>query len=159
MLEMQAIRVFRRILLPGRKNIYLTTATVATSSSLDGIMCLEMPKLSPTMETGRIVKWHVPLGTKVNAYDLLLEISATKLVCDGDEADTAMDIEIMEDGVLVQILHQAGDSVAVGKPIAVFCDNAQNVANATKLTISDTELPVALWQAYVKEDAAAGRCL
>ena len=38
------------------------------------VMKLEMPALSPTMETGTIVKWNIPEGGKVDIGDVICEI-------------------------------------------------------------------------------------
>ena len=37
-----------------------------------------MPKLSPTMEEGTIVKWHKKEGDKVEVNDLLIEVATDK---------------------------------------------------------------------------------
>lgn len=44
------------------------------------ISLLKMPKLSPTMEVGTIVKWHKNNGDKIEFGDVLLEVSTDKAV-------------------------------------------------------------------------------
>ena len=39
---------------------------------------LTMPKLSPTMEEGTIVKWHKKAGEFVEPGDVLLEVATDK---------------------------------------------------------------------------------
>ncbi len=137
-----------------------------TFSTHRGVYVLRMPMLSPSMAMGRIVKWQVPLGTEVKAYDLLLEVSAMDLIRDTPTAsEIAMDIEIMEDGTLVRLLQQEGDLVSVGQPIALLCEDSDRELHAKLLRIPTDEpslskYPSALWQAYVKTEGegAAGKC-
>jgi len=37
-----------------------------------------MPALSPTMDKGKIVKWMIPEGGKINAGDVICEIQTDK---------------------------------------------------------------------------------
>ena len=39
---------------------------------------LYMPKLTPTMESGTLVKWHKKVGDEVQAGDLLFEVATDK---------------------------------------------------------------------------------
>lgn len=39
---------------------------------------LEMPALSPTMDKGKIVKWNIPEGGKIEVGDLICEIQTDK---------------------------------------------------------------------------------
>jgi pyruvate dehydrogenase E2 component (dihydrolipoamide acetyltransferase) len=41
-----------------------------------------MPALSPTMNTGKIIKWTKKVGDKVNAGDLLCEVETDKATVD-----------------------------------------------------------------------------
>ncbi|HUX06194.1 MAG TPA: biotin/lipoyl-containing protein, partial [Acidobacteriota bacterium] len=54
-----------------------------------------MPKLSDTMEEGKILKWLVKEGDEVSSGDVIAEIET-------DKAD--MEMEAFEDGVLVKIV-------------------------------------------------------
>lgn len=70
-----------------------------------------MPKLSPTMEEGTIVKWHKQIGDKVQSGDLLLEIATDK---------ATVEYQALDEGWLRQILIQEGGEAVINQPIAVF---------------------------------------
>lgn len=75
-----------------------------------------MPKLTPTMEEGQIAAWHKKVGDKVQAGDLLVEISTDKATVE----HTALD-----GGYLRQILVKEGQNANVNQPIAVFTDTLE----------------------------------
>ncbi len=70
-----------------------------------------MPKLSPTMETGVIAKWHKQEGDKVDSGDVLLEITTDKATVEHNALD---------EGFVRKILIQEGESAIINQPIAVF---------------------------------------
>lgn len=59
-----------------------------------------MPALSPTMETGKLAKWHVAVGDTVKAGDVLADIETDK---------ATMELEATDDGVIGEIVVAAGD--------------------------------------------------
>ena len=75
------------------------------------ISLLKMPKLSPTMEKGKIVKWCKQENEQIRYGDVLLEISTDKAV---------LEYTATEDGWLRKCLVQPSDMVAIGAPIAVI---------------------------------------
>ena len=69
-----------------------------------------MPALSPTMETGTLVKWHVKEGDTVRSGDVIAEIETDK---------ATMEVEAVDEGKLQKILVPAGtEGVKVNTPIA-----------------------------------------
>lgn len=72
---------------------------------------LTMPKLSPTMEEGTIVKWHKKGGDFVQAGDVLLEVATDK---------ATVEYQTLDEGWLRQILVKEGQEAIVNQPIAVF---------------------------------------
>jgi len=70
-----------------------------------------MEALSPTMEEGRLVKWLKHAGDHVSAGETLAEVETDKAV---------MDLVARADGVLGSIAVKEGETVAVGKQIAVI---------------------------------------
>lgn len=58
-----------------------------------------MPAISPSMVSGKLVRWHVELGAKVRMGDVLAELETDK---------AALDIEAPADGILEQILVEGG---------------------------------------------------
>jgi pyruvate/2-oxoglutarate dehydrogenase complex dihydrolipoamide acyltransferase (E2) component len=70
-----------------------------------------MPKLSDTMEEGKILKWLKQPGDRVKSGDLLAEVETDK---------ANMEIESFDEGVVQELKVKEGDSAAVGAVIAVL---------------------------------------
>ena len=70
-----------------------------------------MEALSPTMEEGRVVKWHKRDGDVVKTGDTLAEVETDKAV---------MDLVARADGVLRHVSATEGQTVLVGKVVAVI---------------------------------------
>jgi pyruvate dehydrogenase E2 component (dihydrolipoyllysine-residue acetyltransferase) len=99
-------------------------------------MQILMPQLSPTMEEGRLAKWHVKEGDAVRSGDLVAEVETDK---------ATMEIEAAEDGVIEKLLLAEGtDHVPVNHPIAL-------------LRVEDEVAPPAATKAEPKPEAAASR--
>lgn len=77
---------------------------------------LTMPKLSPTMEEGTIVKWHKNIGESVQSGDVLLEVATDK---------ATVEYQALDEGWLRQILVQEGQEAIVNQPIAILTVEAQ----------------------------------
>jgi len=74
---------------------------------------IHMPKLGYDMETGRVVAWSKRIGDAVHRGDVIAEIETEK---------TTVEMEALASGTLVEILHEAGDEVPIGEPIAYLDD-------------------------------------
>ncbi|WP_068466327.1 pyruvate dehydrogenase complex dihydrolipoamide acetyltransferase [Candidatus Protochlamydia phocaeensis] len=72
---------------------------------------LTMPKLSPTMEEGTIVKWHKKVGDFIQPGDLLFEVATDKATVEHNALD---------EGWLRQILVNEGQEAVVNQAIAVL---------------------------------------
>ena len=73
-----------------------------------------MPALSPTMEVGKLAKWHVKAGATVSAGDILAEIETDK---------ATMEVEAVDEGRIGKILINEGtDDVPVNTPIAIILE-------------------------------------
>lgn len=68
-----------------------------------------MPRLSDTMEEGKILKWHKRPGDEVHKGEILAEIETDK---------ANMELEAYDTGVLTQIVVDEGGQVPIGQPIA-----------------------------------------
>src|SRR5579872_2783531 len=69
-----------------------------------------MPALSPTMEEGKLAKWHVREGDTVKPGDILAEIETDK---------ATMEFEAVDSGLIAKILVPEGaEGVKVNTPIA-----------------------------------------
>ena len=75
-------------------------------------MQILMPQLSPTMEEGRLAKWHVKEGDAVRSGDVVAEVETDK---------ATMEVEAAEDGVIEKLLLAEGtEHVPVNYPIALL---------------------------------------
>jgi pyruvate dehydrogenase E2 component (dihydrolipoamide acetyltransferase) len=72
---------------------------------------IEMPKLSDTMTEGTLVKWHKNVGDSVEIGDILADIETDK---------ATMEMEAFDDGVLTEILIQAGEKAPIGATLAIL---------------------------------------
>ena len=77
---------------------------------------LGLPKLSPTMEEGVLVRWTKKEGDKVSPGDLVAEVETDK---------ANMDFNIEDDGVLLKLLVKEGDTVKL------HIDNVEQAYDAT----------------------------
>jgi len=80
-----------------------------------------MEALSPTMEEGRLVKWHKREGDAVKVGDTLAEVETDKAI---------MDLQARADGMLRQVSVAEGQTVPVGKEIAVIVAPGETVGAA-----------------------------
>src|SRR4051812_26235504 len=76
-----------------------------------------MAKLSPTMESGQLVKWLVKVGDKVKEGDTLAEIQTDKAV---------MPMESFEDGVVAHLDVQEGQEIALGQRVLVLARKGED---------------------------------
>lgn len=74
---------------------------------------LTMPKLSPTMETGTLVKWYKKVGEHINAGEVILEIATDK---------ATVEHQMIDSGWLRKILLDEGQEGAVNAPLAIFTE-------------------------------------
>jgi pyruvate dehydrogenase E1 component beta subunit len=76
-----------------------------------------MPALSPTMEEGKLAKWHVKEGDAVKPGDILAEIETDK---------ATMEFEAVDEGQIARILVPEGtEGVKVNAPIAVLAQEGE----------------------------------
>jgi pyruvate dehydrogenase E2 component (dihydrolipoamide acetyltransferase) len=78
-----------------------------------------LPKLSPTMEEGVLVRWTKKEGDKVSPGDLVAEVETDK---------ANMDFNIEDDGVLLKLLVKEGDTVKLGAPVAIIGKAGEDIA-------------------------------
>lgn len=75
---------------------------------------LTMPKMSPTMEQGTIIKWHKKVGDFVDADELLFEIATDK---------ATVEYNALDSGWLRQIFVKDNGEAVVNQPVAIFTEN------------------------------------
>ena len=78
-----------------------------------------MLALSPTMEEGSIVSWNKKEGDTVSSGDIVCEVETDK---------ATMDYESMQDGVLLKILVEEGQTARVEQPIAVVGAQGEDIS-------------------------------
>src|SRR5262245_18277821 len=77
-----------------------------------------MPALSPTMEEGKLAKWHVKEGDTVKSGDILAEIETDK---------ATMEFEAVDEGRIGKILVPEGaEGVKVNAPIATLLGEGES---------------------------------
>jgi len=69
-----------------------------------------MPALGADMEAGTVVEWRVAPGSRVHRGDVVAVVETDK---------GAIDVEIFEDGVIVELLAQPGEKLPVGAALAL----------------------------------------
>jgi len=72
-----------------------------------------MPKLSDTMEEGKIIRWLKQRGDRVAIGDILAEVETDK---------ANMELEAFDEGVLSEIRTAEGEAAPVGAVIAVLAE-------------------------------------
>ncbi len=100
-----------------------------------------MPALSPTMETGKLAKWHVKEGDEVSSGDVIAEIETDK---------ATMEVEAIEEGRIGKIYIPAGDAdVAVNTVIAMVVEEDEDEqeqeldasgSETTPMPVSDAQI-------------------
>ncbi|MHC4170895.1 MAG: biotin/lipoyl-containing protein, partial [Planctomycetota bacterium] len=81
-----------------------------------------MPRLSDTMEEGRIIKWLKQVGDAVAEGEPLLEVET-------DKAD--IEVEAFDTGVLLEITVEEGETVQAGEKIGLIGADGEAAAKPT----------------------------
>lgn len=93
---------------------------------------LNMPKLSPTMEGGTIVKWHKKEGDQVKEGDLLFEVATDK---------ATVEHQALDGGFLRKILVQEGNEALVNQAVAIFTEKKDESIKDYQLEGTKQEAP------------------
>ena len=91
---------------------------------------IRMPKLSDTMEEGRLIAWRKSVGDSVKRGEVIAEIET-------DKAD--MEFEAYTEGVVAQIVVEAGATVPVGTLIAVLRLPGESEADVSAATAAQAQ--------------------
>jgi pyruvate dehydrogenase E2 component (dihydrolipoamide acetyltransferase) len=82
---------------------------------------ITMPALSPTMEEGKLAKWHVKEGDTVSSGDVIAEIETDK---------ATMEVEAVDEGKIGKIVVPEGtDNVKVNAVIAVLLQDGESAGD------------------------------
>lgn len=78
---------------------------------------VKMAKLSPTMESGQMVRWLVKVGDSVREGDTLAEVQTDKAV---------MPLESFEEGTVARLDVAEGDDIALGQRVLVLAKKGED---------------------------------
>ncbi|MEX0639096.1 MAG: 2-oxoglutarate dehydrogenase, E2 component, dihydrolipoamide succinyltransferase [Balneolaceae bacterium] len=82
-----------------------------------------MPEMGESVAEGTVIEWSKKIGDQVETDEALLEIAT-------DKVDT--EVPSPESGILVEILAEEGETIEVGKPIAIIETDPEKAADAGK---------------------------
>ncbi|MCF1742439.1 pyruvate dehydrogenase complex dihydrolipoamide acetyltransferase [Paradevosia shaoguanensis] len=113
---------------------------------------ITMPALSPTMEEGKLAKWHVKEGDSVSSGDVIAEIETDK---------ATMEVEAVDEGKIGKIVVAEGtEGVKVNSVIAILLqegESADAVAKAPEAPApKPTPAPAAAAPAPAVQSTASG---
>jgi pyruvate dehydrogenase E2 component (dihydrolipoamide acetyltransferase) len=74
---------------------------------------IEMTNVGFEQDTARLAGWTKQVGDVVARGDVIAEVETEK---------TTVELEALDEGTLVEIVHEAGDEVAVGAVIGYLDD-------------------------------------
>ncbi|MDF2981667.1 MAG: pyruvate dehydrogenase complex dihydrolipoamide acetyltransferase [Devosia sp.] len=107
---------------------------------------ITMPALSPTMEEGKLAKWHVKEGDSVSSGDVIAEIETDK---------ATMEVEAVDEGKIGKIVVPEGtENVKVNAVIAVILTEGETAADVK--TPTPAAAPAAKTSEPAKAAAPAG---
>ena len=90
-----------------------------------------MPALSPTMEEGTLVKWHIKAGDSIVAGQVIAEIETDK---------ATMEVEAVDEGIVEAVLVEAGTEAVKVNTVIARLQGGQASTPAPK--VSQVEKPV-----------------
>jgi pyruvate dehydrogenase E2 component (dihydrolipoamide acetyltransferase) len=82
---------------------------------------ITMPKLSDSMEVGRIIQWRVSEGDEVNEGDILADVESDK---------ANMELECFRSGRVAKILYGDDSEAPVGEVIAIIAEEGEDIEEA-----------------------------
>lgn len=81
---------------------------------------IDLPKLSPTMEEGTLVRWAKNEGDSINVDDLLAEVETDK---------ATMEFRAFDKGTLLKKLVAEGQTAKLGQPVAIFGTPGEDISS------------------------------
>lgn len=136
----------------------------ATASALPKHRLMPMPRLSPTMKTGHVVRWNMAVGDRVDDMEVACEVKTAELTDDPEDGEKILEIEAHEDGYLAAILVEAGEQAQPDEAIAVIVHHHSDIGafqdseSQRTLTRQLVEPATFAWQAYLKAGQTARGC-
>ena len=96
---------------------------------------IEMPKLSDTMTEGTLIKWNKQVGDTIEIGDVIAEVETDK---------ATMEMEAFDEGVLHEIIVEAGGKVDVGATLGVMLEEGEELGDAAAVSYTHLTLPTIL---------------
>ncbi len=97
---------------------------------------LLMPALSPTMEEGKLVKWLVSEGARIQSGDIIAEIETDK---------ATMEYESVDDGIVGRLLVPDGtEGIKINSPIALILEEGETAAAMDGFSAPSPPAPAAV---------------
>lgn len=90
-----------------------------------------MPALSPTMTEGKVIKWNVKEGDKIEVGDVICEIETDK---------ATMAYQSTDKGYIAKITDETG-SLALGRPLAILAKKADDLPSFKSYKFGATPAP------------------
>lgn len=111
---------------------------------------ITMPKLSPTMTSGTVAKWHVKEGDKVEVGDVLLEVATDKATVEHSAID---------EGYVRKIIVAEGQEAEVNVPIALMSEKPDESIEGFEIAPPKKEMaaPVRETKMVVQQEKTGGR--
>src|SRR5438552_3002819 len=115
----------------------------------EGLMAtiITMPRLSPTMEEGVLLKWTKKAGDKINPGDVIAEVETDK---------ANMDFPLEDEGTLLKLLVGEGETVKLGAPVAVLGEPGED-ADAALKEAGATSAPAEAKESAPSKEAAPSK--
>ena len=122
----------------------MKTHTILTTLRSFAITVLPMPKLSPTPSTSligtKLLKWHVEENMLLDTYALVCDVETNVLTDDTSKEVFQMEVEIQENCYIAKLLYNEGDLIKAGLPIAICCDDEDELEEAQSNDVIDLQL-------------------
>lgn len=127
---------------------------------------LRMPSLSPSMTKGFITKYYKKdPGDLIPCYNLFADIEVQSLLKTDLDRTIQLELELQDDLYLAKIFQEVNCPLSIGAPLALFCDEYQDVEIAKDLKSENSEFTIqgknvinVVWQAYVKSKSDSIHC-
>lgn len=84
-----------------------------------------MPKLGMTMESGKIIKWLVKEGDRINKGDPILEVETDKVT---------LEVESLVEGTVLKLYYEEDEIIAINHPIAFVGAPGEVAPDMEKIT-------------------------
>jgi pyruvate/2-oxoglutarate dehydrogenase complex dihydrolipoamide acyltransferase (E2) component len=153
-------------------NLFKTSGFTNFSKLKGLIHVLTMPSLSPSMARGTITKvYNAVPGKAIAKYNIFADISAANIIkTNNPQEEIELEIELQDDLIFAEMLKPVGSIVVVGDPIAVFCEEEEDlkwvVEHQLDLTtpeklaeaVETAHVTSVVWQAYVKSEKHSNSC-